>query len=256
MDLFRFYCHPISKPLVQLPASEVHHLASVLRLARGDKVELFDGTGALAVAEITTVSPRSVTLQVQDLQVVPRLFSSQITIAVSIAKGDRLDRLIGKCTELGVDRICPVLFERTVKRPKNPKTIQRWRNLTITAAKQSGRLFLPHIDNPLPLPQALATLKEELPTARFLLGSLSTQSPALIRQPFGSADVVAFVGPEGGLTEQEQIFLQNHGSQLVRLTDTVLRVETAALAFAAILTAQRDLEKIERTDHSLNPKNI
>ncbi len=242
MDLFRFYCCSIDKPSVQLDASEAHHLRSVLRLKEGDKVELFDGAGSLAVAAVTQASARKVTLQVEQLQTVPRPGCPQIVIAASIAKGERFDWLIGKCTELGVDRICPVLFGRTVKQPKNPKIIDRWQNLTIAAAKQCRRLFLPVIDNIMPLPKALAMLKKELPDARFLVGSLSPRCPSVVSQSIDS-DVIAFVGPEGGVTDDEQILLQESGANFVRLTDTVLRVETAAVAFAAILTAQRDSQK-------------
>lgn len=240
MDLFRFYCPRMDESVVELSASEAHHLFSVLRLGRGERVELFDGAGALAVAEITSANPHSVILQVEELQVVPKPFGQQIIIAVSIAKGERFDWLIGKCTEIGVDRICPVLFERTVKRPKNPRSAERWRNLAVSAAKQCRRLYLPRIDSPLRLSDVLATLKEDFPKARLLLGSLDAQSPVLVGQQFGCFDVVAFVGPEGGVTDDEGILLRDGGVKCVRLTDTVLRVETAAMAFATILAAQRD----------------
>ena len=75
-----------------------------------------------------------------------------------------------------------------------------------------------------------------------LLGSLSESSPALICQPFSGNDVIAFVGPEGGLTDDEQSFLKDNGVCSVRITNTVLRVETAALTFGAILTARRDAD--------------
>ena len=114
---------------MELSVAEAHHLAAVLRLQAGDKVELFDGSGTLAVATVTTAKTRKATVQVEQLQVVPKPKDQQIVIAPAVAKGDRFDWLIGKRTELGVDRICPVLFERTVKQPKNPEITQRWQNL-------------------------------------------------------------------------------------------------------------------------------
>jgi len=241
VELVRFYCRSISKASVSLSAEEIHHLAEVRRLSRGDKVELFDGAGTLAIAEITAVSSRKVTLQVQEMQVLPQPAGPKIIIAPSVAKGNRFDWLIGKCTELGVDRICPIIFERTVKQPQNSKIVERWRNIAIAASKQSRRIFLPQIDIPQPLQQGLENLERDFPKGRFLYGSLSAQSPTLVSQPLGSADIAVFIGPEGGFTEQEEVFLQNHLCQPVRLTDTVLRTETAALAFAAILTAQRNI---------------
>lgn len=239
MQLHRFYCNPITEPVCELTGSEAHHLAGVLKLSANQKVELIDGCGGLATAIVRTASSHKAVLQIEQLETLPQPSGPKIVIAPSVAKGHRFDWLITKCTELGVDRICPVLFERTVKQPKNPKTVERWRNLTISATKQCRRLFLPQIDKPQPLANTLETLKEDFPQAHFLLGSLSGDSPAITKQAFDDADVVAFVGPEGGVTEKEQALLQANGTQLVQLTDTVLRVETAALAFAAILAAKR-----------------
>ena len=238
MDSYRFYCSCLSESFAELDPVESHHLADVLRLKRGDKVELFDGQGTLANASVMSVSGK-VTLQVKEKKL-SKPDRPKIVIAASIAKGGRFNWLISKCTELGIDHICPILFERTVKLSKNPKAVQRWQKLAISAAKQSRRLFLPKIDKPSPLPKAIEQLKYDYPDARILFGCLSEDAPALIAEPFGQRNVISFIGPEGGLTEAEQIRLQNQGGTPVRLAETVLRIETAVLSFAAILTAQRD----------------
>ncbi|MHC4623273.1 MAG: RsmE family RNA methyltransferase [Planctomycetota bacterium] len=245
MELLRFYCNPIVEPVVELSASEARHLALVRRLVVGDEIELFDGLGTLAVGVIRTASSRKVTLDVRKTKVLPKPKRPQIVIAVSVAKGERFDWLIGKCTELGVDRISPVIFERTVKQAKNPRISERWNNLAIAAAKQCRRVFLPQIDRPVPLTEAVETLRKEHPECNFLLGSLSRSAQPLIDRESGSGDIVGLVGPEGGLTEQEEALLQSYGGQAVRLTDTVLRIETAAMAFAAILTARRNAQEKE-----------
>ncbi len=246
VDLFRFYCPSIDKSSVQLPASEAKHLSAVLRLSRGDKVELFDGAGTVATATVKTVGTRKVILEMEKLQVVPRPVHQQIIIAASIAKGERFDWLIGKCTELGVERICPVLFERTVKQPKNPKAVERWLNVAIAAAKQSRRLFLPVIDTPLPLVDSLKGLRNDYPKADFLFGCPSAKV-TLINISCGSAGVAAFIGPEGGVTEDEEKLFHSYGCRPVRIVDNILRVETAAIAFAAVLAAGRSSEKIDRS---------
>jgi 16S rRNA (uracil1498-N3)-methyltransferase len=244
MDLVRFFCDSISKGVAELDGQQSHHLAGVLRLKPGDRVELFDGKGTLAVAKVAGANPRKATLQVEDLQVYPSGDKGRIVIAVSIANGERFDWLIGKCTELGVDRICPVLFERTVKQAANPKIVERWRNLAVAAAKQCRRVFLPRIDAPLLLPGALEMLKKDYPAGRFLLGSVYSQSQSLVAQAFGDSDVAAFIGPEGGTTEKEETLLSQAGCKYVRHTDTVLRIETAALAFDSILAAQSSSNKL------------
>jgi RsmE family RNA methyltransferase len=107
-------------------------------------------------------------------------------------------------------------------------------------------VFLPKIDAPRPLSDVVEMLKKDYSAGRFLLGSVSSQSQSLVEQRFGDSDVAVFIGPEGGTTEKEETLLSQTGCKFVRLTDTVLRIETAALAFASILTAQRSSSLVVR----------
>jgi 16S rRNA (uracil1498-N3)-methyltransferase len=239
MALHRFYCDSIDGPAVELEGTEAHHLA-VLRLGAGDKIELFDGAGGLATAVISGIRKNIVTLEIEDVRRSEMPRSQRIIIAVSVPKGDRFDWLIEKCTELGVERICPVIFERTVRQPTNPKALDRWMNLAISACKQCKRLFLPQIDPPMNLQDCCETIKKDSPNCRIIAGGVSGDCPSLAGQPFGSNDVAALIGPEGGFTENEEAFLKSRDIQFVRLSDTILRTETATIAFAAILTAQRN----------------
>lgn len=240
MPLNRFYCDILKEPAVELTGGEAHHLFSVCRLKAGDNVELFDGSGTLATASVEKATGKSVSLRITDLEKIEKTDRPKVIIAVSLPKGERFDWLLEKCTELGVDRIAPVIFERTIKQPKNPKVIERWRSIAIAAAKQSRRIFLPQIDMPATLSEVLSTLKEQHNKAEILAGSPEPKYPPLITKQFGNKDAIAFIGPEGGTTEDEKALLEDCGAKFVRLTNTILRVETAALAFAAILTGGRD----------------
>lgn len=245
VEIFRFYCSSIKGTEVELTGSEAHHLSGVLRLKAGEKVELFDGAGALAEAVVRSAKSRKVVCEIENLQVFERPKTRQIIIASSIAKGERFDWLIGKCTELGVDRIWPVLFERTIKLGKNPRIIERWRNLTISAAKQCGRLFLPVIENPKPVKEVLISLKNDRPKTRVLVGCLDGGAEPLVSKEFTGCDVAGFIGPEGGFTEDEKHFFEDQGAESVRLTDTVLRIETAAVTMAGVLCCQRNADKMQ-----------
>jgi 16S rRNA (uracil1498-N3)-methyltransferase len=238
----RFYCDVLKEPTAELTGGEAHHLCNVCRLKTGDEVELFDGAGTLATASIEKAAGKSVLLKIIEIEKVEKPIKPEVIIAVSLPKGDRFDWLLEKCTELGVDRIVPVIFERTVKQPKNPKAAERWRNIAISAAKQCRRIYLPQIDAPVTLDEVLSGHNE----AEILVGSPDTKFPTLITQQFGTKDVIAIIGPEGGITEDEKELLENHGAKSVRLTDTVLRIETAALTFAAILLTERDSETKKR----------
>jgi 16S rRNA (uracil1498-N3)-methyltransferase len=240
MQICRFYCDSINQPRTVITGPEAHHAASVMRLTQGRMVELFDGRGALANAIIENISPKRITCRIENLQTAEKPDRPQIIIAASVPKADRFDLFIAKCTELGADGITPVIFERSIRQPKNPKITDRWRKITVSAAKQCKRLFLPVIDKPLPLTEAISKLVADYPGAHMLIGSLVDSAKPLIEIEFGPKDVIVFIGPEGGLTDQENELLTNAGARPVRITDTVLRVETAAIAFAAILTAARD----------------
>ncbi len=239
MKQARFYCESIREGLVRLTPDQAHHLVNVLRLTTGGHVELFDGNGALAQAVITDTTRKAVTLQVEKIHSEPARTSGRIVIAASIAKGQRFDWLLTKCTELGVDHIAAVLFERTVKLAKGTSTSQRYDKLTIAAAKQCGRIFLPKITGPADLQQTLSLLKNDYPDALLIFGALNPQAESIVELARDGKDIVAFVGPEGGLTCEEENLLKSAGACQVQLTDTTLRIETAAVAFAAILCASR-----------------
>jgi 16S rRNA (uracil1498-N3)-methyltransferase len=239
MQVHRFYCESITQPKTEILGPEARHAASALRLSPGQTVELFDGRGALAIAQIENITSQKLLCRIENLQTTEKPNRTQITIAVSVPKGDRFDWLIAKCTELGVDRIVPVIFERSVKNPKNPKAAERWRNIAISAAKQSKRLFLPDIELPLRLEESIIKFRAE-PDFQIVLGSLDDDAVPLTKIEFASKDIIAFIGPEGGLTDEETKLLIEAGSKPVRITDTILRIETAALAFSVILAAARD----------------
>lgn len=238
MGIHRFYSESIEGPAVELSGTEAHHLA-VLRLRSGDRVELFDGSGGLATAAVTGVRKNKVTLEVENIVRNEPPKTRRIIIAASVPKGERLDWLIEKCTELGIERICPVIFERTVRQPGNPKAMERWMRQAISAAKQCRRLFLPQIDPPINFQETIASILTDSPNCRLLAGGTSGDCEPLTNQSFGENDVAALVGPEGGYTGNEEAFLKSSGVQFVRLSDTILRTETAAIAFASVLTAQR-----------------
>lgn len=244
MKQVRFYCESIREGLVRLTPDQAHHLVNVLRLTVGGRVELFDGKGTVAQAVIKDIAHKAVTLQVEQIRTESARTTGRVIIAASIAKAQRFDWLVTKCTELGVDHIAAVIFERTVKLAKGISSSDRFNNLTIAAAKQCGRIFLPKITGPADLQQTLSLLKNDYPDARLILGDADPKIRSATKIEHNDKDIVAFVGPEGGLTEEELNLLKSAGASAVRLTDTTLRIETAALAFAAILCANRDTVRI------------
>lgn len=241
VKLVRFYCSPINVGTVRLVGAEAHHLAAVRRLGAGDVVELFDGQGAWARGRIVAVGRREVELQVLEVQRVAARVAGRVVIAASVAKGERFEWMLSKCTELGVDAIWPVVFERTVKLAKGAKVVRRWEKLAIEAAKQCGRAWLPAIETVAGLGECLERRERNYSGSKVLYGSADRGTPPIATVAAGGADVIALVGPEGGITDEEVAMLRAAGGQAVRLGDTVLRVETAGVALAAVLVAQRSM---------------
>jgi len=160
-------------------------------------------------------------------------------IAASMAKGDRFEWLIEKCTELDADRICPILFERTVKRPTGENLLKRYQNLAMEASKQCRRIHLPAIDSPVSLPESVERLQKEYPRGQVLYGSVGGESIWTARLDFEQSDFIVYIGPEGDFTEEELSLLQEVKAWPIQIGTTVLRVETAGVAFASCLTAMR-----------------
>ena len=230
----RLYCEKIERGAVVVCGDEAHHLAKVLRSRVGDTVDLFDGNGITAAGSISKIGRDKVEISVSSLETHTPREAGRVIICASVAKGERYDWLVGKCTELGVDRICPVLFERTVKQASG-HSVERYNKLALASAKQCGRLFLPQIDVPAKLSECLSRLSQEYPNARMLFGSTSEKAGTIFEQIQDVRDYIAFIGPEGGLTADEEETLRGHGAAGVGLTETILRIETAAVAFASIL---------------------
>jgi len=237
----RFYCQRLEGRQTVLEASETHHLAHVLRLRPGDSVELFDGKGKTARAVIESITKKETFLSLREIQIHPDP-SFRIILVVSMAKSQRFDFLVEKCTETGVDHIAAVQFERTVKMGKET-SLGRYEKISISAAKQSGRVFLPVLTGPDIFINTVKSLAAEYPQAFWIYGeseSLTSPAHSFFKDRIASSSqVIAVVGPEGGITEAEKQILQNLGTLDLCISPNILRVETAAIAFCAVLSAFR-----------------
>jgi 16S rRNA (uracil1498-N3)-methyltransferase len=230
-----FYCENLENDSAVLAGEESHHLIKVLRIRIGESVKLFNGKGITAIGTVSRITKDKVEIALGSIEIHAPKERGRVVIAASVAKGERYDWLVGKCTELGVDRICPVLFERTVKQASG-HSIERYNKLALSAAKQCERPFLPVIEQPARLEECLNQIKKDFAEASLLFGSMDEKAVSIfaaINEPW--KDHAVFIGPEGGITQVEEDILKNAGAVGVRLTDTILRTETAAESFAAIL---------------------
>lgn len=220
-----------------LPTQAAEHLTRVLRLAPGAALTLFDGRGGEYSANLAGHHGRSVHARVVAHDPVERESPLALSLLQGVARGERMDFIVQKATELGVIRIVPVLTERSVVRV-DPSQRERkrahWQQVAISACEQCGRNRVPQVDSPLPLDQALAAAPEA--DLRCLLAAGAAETLVEVAGRQAAASFMLLVGPEGGLTDLEARSAQQRGFVGCRLGPRVLRTETAGLA--ALVTLQ------------------
>ncbi|EGF25657.1 RsmE family RNA methyltransferase [Rhodopirellula baltica] len=135
-------------PVVQLPDEEASHASRVMRVQTGDRIELFDGCGHQADAEVVSVSKRECVVRCDPIEDVDREPSIAVDLAIGLPKPDRAKEMIERLTELGVARVFPIVFERT-QRPPKENFLDKLRRIVIESCKQSGRNVLMTIESPI-----------------------------------------------------------------------------------------------------------
>jgi 16S rRNA (uracil1498-N3)-methyltransferase len=233
----RFYVSGIQSGDFSLPPAEAHHASQVVRIRTGDEVELFDGCGTSALAEVRSVGRHEVTLHVGEVQH-DVIGEPRVHLAFAVPKGKRLDWLLEKATELEAASLTPVICQRSVAGGDSLTAgkRKRWKNHLIAAAKQCGLNHLPELIDPMPLdqasllPEGMIGLFGDLSEATIPLRDAVSSRPA-------DAEIILFVGPEGGFTDAERQGLTEAGWQAVKLGESVLRIETAAIALLAATQA-------------------
>ncbi len=230
----RFYCESLRPhQTVRLDSAESHHLRQVMRAAIGDQVVLFDGSGTEATAQITEIGKRLVVLRVGPLHEVSREAARHVVLGVAPPRGNRDRFLLEKAVELGVQRLVWLDSERSVARPK-PGALDKYRRAVIEASKQCGRNQLMPVD--------AMTLDDywsspQLPPTRWVADPGAGMAPPGETRD-SNLPIALAVGPEGGFTPAELEAARSAGWQSVSLGPRTLRVETAAIALAAMLLVE------------------
>lgn len=224
-----FHCSNLASSPAVLVGSEAHHALNVLRLKAGDAIDLFDGQGRYAHAIITSTTRRDLTAEFENVELQATPANSRLTVAAAIPKGDRLKWLVEKLAELGVETFIPLLAERSVVKPGTSK-LNKLDATVIAAAKQSRNYRLMDIKEPARLESVLNDHIE----SRILIAHPGTElSSAVHADP--EQPSLLLVGPEGGFTEEEVRDVVRCGGQLMSWPGSILRIETAAIVFSALL---------------------
>ena len=252
MDLYRFYVPnlPLQGPPepFPLPETEAHHARSVLRLGVGDLIVAFDGRGTWCQAKIVQLGKREALVTPTTAPVIDPRPSPALTLATAIPKGDRADWLIEQASQLNVTAVQFLDCQRSVVKPREGvgggNKLDKWQRLAMESAKQCGRTHLLEIREPTKLANISAPAAPPAHAARVLWldpDPAGISVSAAVRDWHG--DVLALIGPEGGWSDTEYRILEaavaSGWLRRVRLTSTVLRIETACAALAALVMAAR-----------------
>lgn len=223
--MIQFYAPDIASTLI-LPESDSRHAVKVLRMAEGDTLQVIDGHGHVYTCRLVDAHPKRAGVEIVEQGVQPLPWSQQLVVAVAPTKHmDRMEWLVEKLTETGVNRIVPLLCERSER--KEIKT-ERLEKIAVSAMKQSLKAVLPVIDEMTPLRQVVGEL---LPGANRFVGycddTVERRDFANVYVP--GSDTVLFIGPEGDFSPSEVQMLLQGGVRPVTFGDNRLRTETAAL---------------------------
>jgi len=233
----RFYAPPDESDgsVINLSAEETHHLLRVLRLKPGQEAFVFDGQGREYRCRFLALRGDRAQLEILDLLADTIESPLRLTLAQALAKGEKFDLIVQKATELGVSRIVPLatehadvkLYDKSV-----PEKLERWRRISLEAAKQSGRRRLVEIASPI----ALADFFNAADGAMLVF---SEWGGVMIEDAIAGApdltEITAFIGPEGGWERSELALMEERGCRAVTLGPRTLRTETAAIVAITLL---------------------
>ncbi len=219
---------------VWLDAEETRHLARVLRLGPGARVEVCDGRGRQVEAVVAAVEPAGARLEIARELETWGESDLRLVLGIGLAKGDTLDAVIRQATEMGVKEIIPFVSERSERLDpaRLERRLTRWNRLAQEGLKSCQRSLLPQIDAPREFPEVLAGPEEmklmfwEEERAGGLKLWLDSPRPRTVR---------VLIGPEGGFSSQEVELARQAGFKAASLGPRRLKVETAALAALTLM---------------------
>jgi 16S rRNA (uracil1498-N3)-methyltransferase len=239
----RFYVPQprIEKGMLKIEGDEVKHIRKVLRLKAGDEIIVFDGLGKEFEGAIVEEGLSSVVIKIQNIFSSKRDSPLEVTLAQSLLKGEKMDYLIQKATELGVKEIIPFFSSRSVpllEKSKKLKRHHRWEKIAIEASKQCGRGVVPKIESLQDYSDMLQTASPD--TLRLILWEKEGIKLKEILERLKEKKKIFFIiGPEGGFSQLEVDEAKKTGFIPVTLGRRILRAETASLCFLSILQYEK-----------------
>lgn len=232
MTAAHFFCDDVAGDTISITGDDAHHAARALRIRSGEEITVSDGRGAVVRASVMSVSPSKLEANVSSRTHVEQP-SPRVIVFPAMPKAGKLDAVIQKLTELGIDEIRPWFAERSVVRwdaGKAAGRTLRLRAIAREAAMQSRRAWLPEVAEPGPL--------EQFPETTLVLDESATVGLMAALPAVAPKTIGVVIGPEGGLAPEEVDQLTRAGARAVSLGASILRTETAAVVGPALVLAR------------------
>ena len=229
----RYFAISKEKDYLFLKKEDIHHIRNVMRNKIGDKIEcIYEEELYICKIENPNSQQVKITEQIEE----HNELNTNIAIAIALVKEQKMDLILQKVTELGVNEIIPIKMERSIVKlddNKWKKKQERWQTICKEASEQSKRNKIPQI-KPLTTIEELAKLKYD----KKLICSTNEKSKRLsevLKEPLNNKNILLIIGPEGGITPKEEEFLISSGMTPITLGNRIMRVETAAIYVTSIL---------------------
>lgn len=222
-----------------ITGDDVKHIGKVLRLKIGDIISISNGEGTDFIAEINSIDKNEVSCNIQESIENKTESNLNITLFQGLPKSQKMDLIVQKGVEIGINKVKPIITKRVVVKTNNKdisNKIERWNKISLEASKQSGRGKLLIVDEPIDFKEAVDSLEDfDLIVVPYENKEDFGLKKALKDKSKSYEKIAIFIGPEGGFEEEEIEYLKSKGAYIVTLGPRILRTETAGFVTSTIL---------------------
>ncbi len=230
----RYFSKKIENNRFTLTEEDTYHITKVMRMVKDDKIEVVYQENTY-ICKIVSLSPLVEAEIVEEIKNNQEL-KTQVTIVQSLVKEQKMDYILQKTVELGVDKIIPYCASRSVIKinEKKDKKVERWKSILKEAAEQSKRIKIPEITNPINLSNLVKLSDYDI---KFLctVNESSQNLKKVLSNMVSGAKILFVIGPEGGFTPEEEKVMMENGFLSISLGNSVLRTETASTFIMSVV---------------------
>lgn len=211
---------------------QFHYLSTVRRFSVGNEINIFDGLGNSYKARIDVVGKKQIkgTILSSKTLILP---NKKVSLYTAIPKGERFDWLIEKASEIGISRIVPTIYTRSVIKELSTNKIERYKKISISASSQSWRADIMPIETPKKFSEIVETLNQK--NTLNILPYESEEKNTIYKVVENNKHINIFIGPEGGFDNMEISLALKNNFKIVTLGKNILRVETAGIVAASVV---------------------